>query len=334
MNTDTVSNERLIGYRLIALWVVCETLLGGIIHSFNLPFSSILLSGSSVICICLLAKVTGKGGILKATVIVVLFKFLLSPQTPPAAYLAVFMQGIFGEVFFSSVRNYKISCVLVGIFSLAESAIQRIIILLILFGNDFPKAINKFVQSAFSKNVNTNYSMYLASLYVLIHIIMGGLIGYFAFSIWQKNTSSGHAFRLDMYIPETDQEKVKKKNKKTKWWLLVIWIILVALLIYSWIFPANRIFSPRSILLMLIRSVIILLTWYLFLSPVLLFYFKKWVEKKKQKLHGEIQEIILLLPATKYVIKQSWVNSSGKKGIKRILLCCRIIAYNTLLPGK
>src|SRR5438105_7088855 len=107
----TILKERLVYYRIIALWVICETLLGGIIHSFNIPFSGILLSGFAVMCICLIEKVGERGSILKATVIVIVFKFLLSPQTPPAAYLAVFIQGILGEVLFRIVGNFRLGCI-------------------------------------------------------------------------------------------------------------------------------------------------------------------------------------------------------------------------------
>lgn len=330
IRTVTVQNERLIYYRLIALWVVSETLLGGIIHSFNFPFSSIVLSGGAVICISLMAKVANKGAILKATVIVVTFKFLLSPQTPPAAYLAVFIQGALGELFFSMIRNYKVSCILLGAISLAESALQRIIVLLILFGNDFPKAINKFVQLAFSKNVNIDYSFYIAAAYIFIHLLLGSVIGWFAFSLTGKKSQKINDITVEPVKDFEIQSSYKKKKKKGL--LFILWMLLIALLIYSWVYPANKILSAKSVMLMLVRSVIILLTWYLFLSPVVLFYFQKWVKKKQQKMNSDIHEVILLLPSTKYLIQQSWKLSSAAKGVKRILLCCRIIAYNTLLP--
>lgn len=332
MMTAAIRNDRLVYYRLITLWVICETLLGGIIHSFHIPFSSIVLSGSAVICICLMAKVTDKAGIIRATVIVVIFKFLLSPQSPPAAYLAVFVQGISGAFIFTYINNYKGGCILLGLFALAESAFQRIIILLVLFGNDFPKAINKFVQAAFGKNVNVNYSLYLAVIYILIHIVLGALVGYFAFSLTRKKITKDESIYLQLTQEETQLQPYKKK-RKFKIWLLLTWIILIVLLIHSWIYPQYTFLSARSVLVMLVRSVIILLTWYLFLSPILIYYFKRWVGNKKQLMNSDIQEVILLLPSTKYLIKQSWVLSSRQKGLYRILLCCRIIAYNILLPN-
>ncbi len=41
-----------------------------------------------------------KGAILKATIIVAIFKMMLSPHTPPSAYIAVFFQGLLGQVLF------------------------------------------------------------------------------------------------------------------------------------------------------------------------------------------------------------------------------------------
>lgn len=61
-------------YRLIALWVLCESILGGIIHGFKIPVSGLLVGSSAVICICLIAYyVPVKGAIIKATILVAIF---------------------------------------------------------------------------------------------------------------------------------------------------------------------------------------------------------------------------------------------------------------------
>src|SRR5687768_15660381 len=105
------ASQSLVYYRLIALWVLCEALLGGIIHGLRLPVSGIIVGSAAVICITLIAwKVPHKGAILKATVIVAIFKMMLSPQAPPPAYIAVFFQGMTGELFFWNRKNFKAAC--------------------------------------------------------------------------------------------------------------------------------------------------------------------------------------------------------------------------------
>ncbi|HQV56122.1 MAG TPA: hypothetical protein PLX17_11430, partial [Chitinophagaceae bacterium] len=56
-------------YRLIALWVLFEAMLGGIIHGLKIPISGLFVGGSAVICICLITwYVPQRGAIIKATI--------------------------------------------------------------------------------------------------------------------------------------------------------------------------------------------------------------------------------------------------------------------------
>src|SRR6476661_2396295 len=99
-NVGAAGNTQLY-QRLIALWVICEALLGGIIHGFRIPISGLVVGSSAVICICLIAyHVPARGAILKATLIVAIFKMMLSPHSPLPAYFAVFFQGLLGELIF------------------------------------------------------------------------------------------------------------------------------------------------------------------------------------------------------------------------------------------
>src|ERR1700733_5051897 len=103
-------------YRLIALWILCETMLGSMIHGAKMPGSGLILGSCAVICISLIAyHVPSKGSILKAMLIVAIFKMMLSPQAPPTAYFAVFFQGLMGEALFWNRKIYAVSCLLFGI---------------------------------------------------------------------------------------------------------------------------------------------------------------------------------------------------------------------------
>src|SRR5688572_3435954 len=149
-------------YRLIALWVLCEAMLGGIIHGFRIPVSGLVVGSAAVICICLIAwYAPSKGAILKATVIVAVFKMMLSPHSPPPAYIAVFFQGLLGEMIFSKRRFYKAGCMILAILALIESGLQRIIVLTIVYGNDFWKAVNDFINGLTRQKIPANYSLYL-----------------------------------------------------------------------------------------------------------------------------------------------------------------------------
>src|SRR3954471_18113921 len=114
-----IGEGSLVYYRLIALWVLSEAMLGGIIHGLKIPVSGLLVGGSAVLCISLIAwYVPVKGSIFKATVIVAVFKMMLSPQAPFPAYIAVLFQGVLGELLFWNKRFYKVSCMLFALLAL------------------------------------------------------------------------------------------------------------------------------------------------------------------------------------------------------------------------
>jgi hypothetical protein len=52
---ETTGIDKLIYYRLIALWVLCEAMLGGIIHGFKIPVSGLIVGSFAVVCNCLIA---------------------------------------------------------------------------------------------------------------------------------------------------------------------------------------------------------------------------------------------------------------------------------------
>lgn len=332
---DTISFDKQIYYRLIALWVLCESVLGGIIHGFKLPFSGLIVGSSAVICICLIAfYVPVKGAILKATIIVAIFKMMLSPQTPPTAYIAVFFQGAVGQLLFYSLKNYKIACMLLGVLALVESALQRIIVLTLIYGATFWKAINQFINKLTNEKIITNYSLLITGGYVLFHILFGLMIGAFAAKIIKRSEkwkSLDNSFVIDL-SNKKDEIFVPKKSSstKTKPVFIFIWFVLILLFFQAYFKIGNPLLPSKMPLQIILRSMIIILTWYLFISPILIRVMKKWLLNQQQKSAADIQQVILLLPSTKYILTKSWELSATKKGLKRLKEYCKIVLVNTL----
>lgn len=314
-------------YRLTALWVVCEALLGGIIHGFKLPVSGLIVGSSAVICICLIAYyVPVKGAILKATVVVAVFKMMLSPQSPLPAYFAVFFQGLVAELLFYRRVHYKTSCLVFAVIALLESSIQRILVMTIVYGESSWKAFNVFVGDFTKQSVN--YSGWLIGLYIASHLFVGIIIGRFAALLpsrldrWNQDElfiSQGRAIIQS-----------KKRQSKFKWILLFIWVGLVLLFFQSY-FEIGRSLLPSNVSLkILLRSVVVVLTWYFVLSPLLIRLLKNWLEKKKENSHHTIEQIIALLPSIKFIVVRGWQLSASEKGVKRLSRFTRIVLVNTI----
>lgn len=336
MKTEALAFDKQIYYRLIALWVLCEAMLGGMMHAVKIPFTGIVVSSAAVICISLIAYyVPVKGAILKATIIVAIFKLMLSPHTPPTAYFAVFFQGLMGQILFFNLRFFRVSCIVLAVLALVESAIQRLIVVTVLYGDNFWKALNEFIRKTTGETAVTNYSLTLATGYVVIHAFIGLIVGVFAGSIvWQSQ--SWVILHEEYLIPHSDEEygeikpKAGKKKKRIKIFFIFIWIVLIILFLQSSLHIGKPVVPSQLALQILLRSLLIILTWYFLLSPVLSLIIKKWLNRQQIKSQNDINQVILLLPFARYIFLKSWQLSAAQKGFKRLSVFCKIILINTL----
>lgn len=339
-------------YRLVSLWVISEGLAGGIIHSLHIPLSGMFLSGFAVLCICLIGYYTGfinsapsqqrlssqitRGAIIKAAVIVCVFKMMLSPNTPPTAYFAVLFQGFVGQILFINLKHFKTSCILLGLLALVESALQRILVLTLLYGVDFWHALNEFITKLTNQKSVTNYALLLAIAYILIHAVVGVLIGVWASRIITKSQSWQVNHKDLLIAPLNDEEAqpipsaAPKKRKLLKGIFIFIWIFLLLMFLQSFLKLGSPILPSDKILKIMLRSLFIFLTWYLLISPLLSKWIKKKLKLQQQKSSTDISRILLLIPSIEHIFRKSWQLSSPISRLPRLKLFCKIVLINIL----
>jgi hypothetical protein len=332
MKPQSATANPVVYYRLIALWVLCEAMLGGIIHGFKIPVSGLVVGSCAVVCICLIAWYAPvKGAIIKATVIVAIFKMMLSPQAPPPAYIAVFFQGLLGELLFRKKRFYPAMCVLLGVLSLLESGLQRPLIMTLVYGNDLWKAINDFLNNLTGQKETTDYSYFIITWYLILHLVVGLMVGLWAgvlprrirfLSRLQKKYSIATGQNTEMTLPDI------KRKKRRGIILFIIWIALILLYAQSYYGPGKPLLPSHISLRIFIRSVIIILAWFFIVGPLLKQVLHKWLQKKKTQSRQDVQQVLQLLPATQQLVYKSWQLAGVRKGWKRVMLCITIILAN------
>ena len=334
ISQSSIFNLKSTYYRLITLWVICEAMLGGIIHGFKLPVSGLLVGSCAIICICLIAwYVPQKGAILKATIIVAIFKMMLSPQAPPPAYIAVFFQGLLGELLFWNRKNFRLACIVLAVLGLLESGLQRILMLTIVYGNDFWKVVNSFFNNLVKQKKATNYSLIIGGAYVALHFVTGVFIGWWASVLprrIEKWTSSGK-YQLPAVTGEAGTLPVKaKKTKRFKLLLIIIWMVLIVLYVQSYFKIGTPLLPSHISLKILLRSLIIVLGWMFIIGPLLTRLLHSWLQKKQARSRQEVQEVLQLLPGMQRLIAQSWKRSKTKSGLSRLNYWSRLVLVNTL----
>lgn len=299
--------------RITALWAFSEAFLGGILHAFHIPFAGLILSSFAVLCMVSLSlHGNAKGQLIKATILVIIVKAVLSPHTPVSAYFAVLLQGAMGELIFITGIPFFISCMVLSCAALMQSAFQKLIILTLIFGMDFWKAIDLFLNSINQMMglANFSYSFYLVLFYLGLHFIAGILIGSIANRLPRLFQTKGDEFSALIFVVPNDltlapfQKSTQNKFTKPVFW---IFIGLMLLLLYQlYIDGGSFQFVKSKALKLILRSTFLLIVWYLLLAPVLLLVFQKWLAKQQGKFSQEVDSVLKLIPEMKYIVEQTW----------------------------
>jgi antibiotic biosynthesis monooxygenase (ABM) superfamily enzyme len=321
---DNFSNSR-----LTAIWAFSESAFGGILHAISIPFRGILINAVSVILITLIAIKSSSKSILKSTLIVVIIKTLVSPHSPLTAHFAVTMQGIIGSLLFKSKRFFRLSAFLLGIITLVLSGTQKIIILTILFGNNFWSSINIFIKQI-SKDFlklglpqDFHYGFAIIGLYVTIHLIAGIMVGYYAGLLPSKLDEFAESYKQSNF--EDNDLSLPKKNKKgkKKSWIqrpsgIILISVLLLIMIYSYLYPYKIEVKSIEILIMIIRAFLLTIIWYFVFVPLAKKLFSKFVSGKKNLYSQEVDEIINLFPRFREIVSFCWKTSLTFSGLLRI----------------
>ncbi|MBK9099746.1 MAG: hypothetical protein IPM14_16880 [bacterium] len=339
-NADIIS-DRISYLKLVALWAFSESAFGGILHALTIPFRGLFIASAAVLFISLIALFSKSNkDILKATLIVILIKAVVSPHSPLTAYLAVSLQGVLGFLLFLTKRFFKLSALMLGLLVLFFSGIQKIVVLTILFGNTLWASLDIFIKQVSVEIFNRshpdiNYGYILIAGYVLLHLAAGIFIGIYAGRLPIKINHNKNQIPSFLEIKAKEELPVKEKRRKKSWFLrptgIFIIILSASVIILSYVYPELEDNIAMSVLLMLLRAMIITIIWYALLAPLSRKLFKKFVSSRKSFYAKDVEEIISMFPKFKEIVNYCWHLSGDRKGFKRIRYFLSTSFYYLLL---
>ena len=337
---EKIENELNIS-RITAIWAFSESAFGGILHALTVPLRGVFISSAAVLFISLIALFSKSNReILKATAIVIVIKAIISPYTPLTAYLAVSLQGFLGFILFSTKNFYKISAFIFGMVVLFFSGIQKVVVLTILFGNTLWESLDIFVKQLSIEifNINhpeINYGYLIVVTYVLLHLIAGIFIGFYAGKLPQKLDYYKNLVPSFSDLKNGEEIPRKEKREKKSWFLRPTGIFVIALsigvIILSYFSPQLKESAAISVVIMLIRSLVITVLWFAIIAPIVKKYFKKFVSKRKSEYSKDLDLIISMFSQFREIVNFCWKLSGNKKGYKRIRYFLSTSFYYLLL---
>ena len=306
--------------KLTALWALNESGLGGFLHVFNSPFTGFIVGGISILLISLIAYYAENKwqAILKALIIVLIIKMAVSPYSPFAAYIAVSFQAFAGALLLSNFSWKGIALMFLGFITFLESALQKLIVLTIVYGENLWKAIDIYgywVQGKLNFISETSPTEILIGIYLVVYGVGGIIAGVFIKSIL-KIISEEKEYRF--YLPERENplpNQKKKRSFKTK--VIWVWLITVAIIVLAFVIFGGELFGWEKAIYILLRSFLILMVWYLVLGPLLLKLIRVYLSKKESEYQRDINNAMDLFPYFRQIIAFTWKETKHLKGYSR-----------------
>lgn len=316
-------------HRFTALWAFVECGIGGILHGFKFPFTGLFVGGFAVLIICLIATLSYEKltEIFHSLVIVLIVKLAVSPQAPFTAYIAVIFQATLGYWIFKFSKPSYLSISVFSIVCMLQSALQKLIVLTIFFGETFWNGIDKLVNAITSSTQlfqNTG-SYIIISVYLLIYIIGSLFIAKYTNKIIiAKNIVYDNIFPLNNNFPAL-QTVSKNPFKKYYWIGGVIFLSCIYLYLYN---STNQI---PLILKYIVVTIGVIWFWYKILSPFLVKSISNILKKNQSKYQAEVDVIFELLPTFKSILAAVYYQSSKYKGLKKLRYFLKNLIINCLL---
>ncbi len=313
---------------LIALWAFCESGLGGILHAIKLPFTGFFVGGFACIILMLLAEQFKHKPyqILKATLLVMSIKFMVSPQAPLPAYIAVGFQGLLAWLVFGILGRNLFSCMLFASLALLESALQKFLLATLIYGKSIWEALDLFVIGLlkdFNLSQNFSFSYLLIVIYASIYFLWGLFLGYKSYFLPQK------LFKLAGILPRFEPNPITANNKTKKFslkWLSLL-LTLVFIGITFWLSEG----SFHKGLYVFTRTLVVLFVLLFIVNPLL----RMLLQKMSKKMASE--SLFTLVSQQMQVFAESvqsvWQFSGGSKNrIVRVWYFMELLLAISLYP--
>ena len=316
--------------KLTALWGVSESGLGGFLHALKIPFSGLLLGSFAVIIVTFIALNSEKKfrAILQATLIVLLVKAIASPHSPPTAYVAVLFQGFIGAIIYQIFKVNRLSALLFGVLALMESALQKLLMMVLIFGNNVWVAFQEFfdgIAKEFHVKSLEEIPLILVGSYLFIYLLFGIMAGFVALKVpkilyleYQK---------IDIKnLPNPEEFTFSKRQKnKTK----ILSLVLILLFIVS-VFLISGSLNKASY--SILRTLAALGMLYFIIRPVFNYFLEKWKTKQKSILNKPLNDVLEFLPDYRNYAKVAFKiveneNSNFKKLKQFILIWMSLSLY-------
>jgi hypothetical protein len=297
-------------HRLTALWAFAECGLGGFMHALHLPFSGILVGGISVTVITIISwlspKETRFKRVLQALIVVLLVKGIVSPHSPPTAYVAVAFQGVFGGLVYRFLRVSTASIAFTFVIAAMESTFQKFLVLTLFFGTALWEAIDSYGNAVVRKMSwldGITASEVLIGIYVGIYLIGAIWFAWQNTLLWREWKGG----RMVWFEPKADAPGNPVKRKKPK---VPKWAIATVLAVAIYFIEPTESAWQRAVYVFA-RAIIAIGLWFYVVVPAFSWLVRKLTRRYRSRWSDKIDSTMALFPEIKSIVYGAWDATKG-----------------------
>ena len=319
--------------KLTALWALSESGLGGIMFALKIPMTGFFVGGFAVIIISLIAWFSNRDykAIVQATILVVMVKALVSPHSPPPAYLAVAFQGLIGALLFRIISSYKLAAILLGILAMVESAGQKLILMTLVFGKGLWQAVNAFFEQItkdFSLSIHASYAFWVIAIYLALYALWGAVVGSWAAAIPKQIEANKEEVLLRYANDVSLESNVSVQKKKSKRLMRILFFTGVLFFIAGIFIWSGA--GSKQVLWIFLRSIAAILLLFFVLGPLMKYLINKWLAGRSEEKKKAAGELIYMLPQMRTYVAPAYrlavVAGSPFKKLRHFILYMIILA--------
>lgn len=314
--------------RLILGWVIWESVILNILSSFHHPFNGVVKTSISVLFISLIGYfIPKKGSILLSALVVVAFKYILNPAIAVNPIVAILLQATFGQLLFSNIKYYRLSCILLATFAFTAGAIQFALFQLVRHGVEFEQATVETVYRYTGYRANTAYAILYIFAYFVIHILFGLLAGHYIANLirFVRRVQKGK-IELPGVNPRFEYHKSNYFSITNK--RLSPVILMAALLLLLYLKLRGPIAVPAGYLLLL-RILFWFFLWQTLMVPAMQKAAIAYAKKYKQEPYY-LKLFIQILPDVVSVLAESARAAKGVRRTKKPGTLLKVAAFHML----
>lgn len=315
--------------RLTALWALSEAGLGGFLHALKSPLVGTVTGAAAVMIICLIAHYADRkiSAILKALTIVLIIKVAVSPHSPVTAYFAVSFQALAGAALFCIIPRFRVAAFLLGVLSLLESALQKILILTLMYGNSLWESIN-VLFAYLSRHLGFGApppglqpSALLIALYLGFYGVIGGVAGFLGGvlprTIAEAMSRPSPPTPLAAEAAVAPAAKGRPRRPRVIRKLCRVGLVVTTMVVILTFFTPAVSGAAGGVPVVL-HTAGVLLVWYFLAGPLLLRGLRRFLKHKEDGYSHDIRNALALFTHLKAYAGQWRGDADGHRGLARV----------------